>query len=517
MGKDKLSREILDSLPNIIVITNGNTITGGNYSFLDFVNCQNIEEFKESHQCICELFIKKEGYIVDLDENNWLEAVKKNRLKRAESKVLMYNSVLDENRSYLVSYSRYSADKNQAIVSFTDITDMIRYRELLAKANKNLESIVEDRTVELVKANKKLMRNQKLLEQAERIANLGSWELNIKTKEFIWSSEMFNIYSLAEDFEGDIFDYFISIVHKDDRDMVLYYLEGNRVENEDFRVVIGSGEKYIACSSERIENLEGDVVKILGTHQDITEKISILKDKEEKEKLLIQQSKMADMGEMIGAIAHQWKQPLNTLGLLVQDIPDAVEFEEMDMEYANNLSGQCMEQVEYMNQTIEDFKNFFKPSSQKANFNVVKSVKDVISILGKQLQKFKVLVLKNYREDDEFIVFGFNNEFKQVLINIINNGKDVLLERDIENKEIEIEIFLKGKDIRILIKDNAGGIPPEVLPNIFTPYFSTKGEKGTGIGLQIAKTIIEGNMNGKIAAYNSEKGAVFEIVLRAVI
>ncbi len=503
------SKEILDSLPDIIIITDGVSVFDGNYSFLDFVNCGDIEEFHRNHKAIYELFIDKEGYITHKEGHSWLESVKANRHKKVESKVIMNSSILGENRSFKITYSRHSHNKKLAIISFSDITKMERYRTLLANANKDLEKKVKQRTRDLTKSNK-------LLEQAERIANLGSWEFDIATQEFLWSEQMYSIYEFDTTSPQSTYDYFFSIVSQKDREQVRDFLHAKVPGCKDFSVVIDGKEKFIACSALQIKNAQGEVKKVLGTHQDITNNIQILKEKEHNDRALIQKSKMAEMGEMIGAIAHQWKQPLNTLGLLVQDIPEALEYNELDTKYAEKFSKQSMDQITYMNQTINDFRDFFKPSKEKKNFNVIASLDSVISLLEGQMQRYRISITKEYDSRKKCMVNGLDNELKQVLINIINNAKDVLTEREVAKREIIAKVAQVDGNIAISIEDNAGGIPKEILPNIFSPYFSTKGEGGTGIGLQIAKTIIEEKMGGKILAYNSDKGAVFKIVLVSI-
>jgi len=230
-------------------------------------------------------------------------------------------------------------------------------------------------------------------------------------------------------------------------------------------------------------------------------------------KILTQQSKMAAMGEMVGAIAHQWKQPLNALALIVQDIREAFREGELDEKYVNQSVKDSIELIRHMSKTVDDFRNFFRPDKTIESFSIANIIDQVLSILSAQLKE-KGISVKITEDATNIEALGYPNEFKQVILNIINNAKDALLENKIENPLIEIEICNKNKRPAVCIKDNAGGIPQEFLERIFEPYFTTKSEeKGTGIGLSMSKTIIEESMQGSLSAANTDVGAAFTIVL----
>lgn len=232
----------------------------------------------------------------------------------------------------------------------------------------------------------------------------------------------------------------------------------------------------------------------------------------EQESLLIQQSKMAAMGEMIGAIAHQWKQPINIISLAAQNTLDMIEYDEIDIERLRSDGNSIISQVEFMSQTINDFRNFFSPSKQAINFDAKEAVEHIVRILSASLKRRLIEV--EIAKSGDCSVLGYPNEFKQAVFNIINNAKDVLEERKIEFPKINIS-FERDENMQIIrIGDNGGGIEQALLPSkIFEPYITTKGEKGTGIGLQICKMIVEKNMGGSLEAKNIEKGAEFIIKL----
>ncbi|MCG6552727.1 MAG: DUF3365 domain-containing protein [Candidatus Magnetominusculus sp. LBB02] len=254
---------------------------------------------------------------------------------------------------------------------------------------------------------------------------------------------------------------------------------------------------------------------------------------QQQEQLLIQQSKMAAMGEMIGAIAHQWRQPLNAVGVLIQDMQDAQAFGELDKDYMDNSVEKAMEQIQFMSKTIDDFRTFFKPAKTKMPFNIKKSLEEILSIISAQLVNHQIIYKLVCRFDDADIdtdsdtpcggitVLGYPNEFKHVIVNIINNAKDAIIERrgrgglSFGEGKIIIEMSKEEKvAVVIRITDNGGGIPPKIRDKIFEPYFSTKGDsKGTGIGLYMSKVIIENNMGGRLCCEHIENGTTFVIEL----
>lgn len=245
-----------------------------------------------------------------------------------------------------------------------------------------------------------------------------------------------------------------------------------------------------------------------------------IEKRRKKEQMLIQQAKMASMGEMIGAIAHQWRQPLNALGLLVQDIKEAYQLNELNQEYIDKSINDSMEQIEFMSNTIDDFRSFFRRSKEKLSFNIIKSIGFTLSIFSTQLKNNNIKLELVFNETEDIIVNGFYNEFNQVILNILTNAKDAIIEArtqgylDAAEGLIIITALVEYDRAVLKIGNNGGNIPVDLLDTIFEPYFTTKEEgKGTGIGLYMSKAIIEQNMNGKIFAENIDHGVIFTIYL----
>ncbi len=230
----------------------------------------------------------------------------------------------------------------------------------------------------------------------------------------------------------------------------------------------------------------------------------------EQEQILIQQSKLASMGEMIGNIAHQWRQPLSEISSIHMNMLATYEFNEFDQKYLEEKIDEADKLTQFMTQTISDFQNFFKPEEEKKYFNVKETCKKAFYIIKSSLKYHNIDFIMNVIDDVE--VNGYENEYSQVILNILNNAKDVLILRKVAEPQITIEIK-NGKEFNIVkIEDNAGGIDTNIIEKIFEPYFTTKHKaQGTGIGLYMSKNIIETNMNGLIDVRNTEKGACFTV------
>jgi len=225
----------------------------------------------------------------------------------------------------------------------------------------------------------------------------------------------------------------------------------------------------------------------------------------QRDELLAEQSKLASMGEMIGAIAHQWRQPLNELSINIQNLDDDYEDGLIDEEFISRFIQDNNKVIAFMSNTIDDFRNFFRVDKTKELFSVREAIDQTLSIQGAQLKSHNIEL--NVTGDD-FNVNGFKSEFQQVILNIINNSKDALLSNAV--KDAKIDISLNGRTI--IIEDNAGGIPSDILDRIFEPYFTTKEQgKGTGMGLYMSSMIIRDNMNGTIEVLNVDDGVRFTI------
>ena len=242
----------------------------------------------------------------------------------------------------------------------------------------------------------------------------------------------------------------------------------------------------------------------------------------EKEMFIIQQGKLAAMGEMLQAIAHQWRQPLNSLAIAIQDILEAHDAGALNRTYISNFVNSSMGNVRHMSNTIDDFRNFINPSKEKILFDIINSIKDAIRISSAQINVHHITInfIAPPEHDQPVQVLGSPGEFSQVILNLINNSKDAIEEYRLKKNQLEypgkIRILIeKGETVKIMFEDNGGGIPTEIMDRIFEPYFTTKDPTvGSGIGLYMSKQIIETGMSGWIFASNAEEGAKFTIIFK---
>ncbi len=273
--------------------------------------------------------------------------------------------------------------------------------------------------------------------------------------------------------------------------------------------------------AKRTEDLEKSRQKMQMQHEELArtyfeleettaQRLSALEELSRKERMLLQQNRLAALGEMISNIAHQWRQPLNELGLIVQELPIVYDKGVFSREYLGESVAKFMKVLNHTSKTIDDFRNFFKPDKEMSPFRVKAVVDNALSLVA---ESFRLLAIKvTVRTIGDPVITGHPNEFSQAVLNILFNARDAFLERKVQEREIEIDIFQEGGAAVVTIADNAGGIPESILDKIFEPYFTTRGpEQGTGIGLYMSKMIIEKNIPGKLSARNRESGAEFRI------
>ncbi len=260
-----------------------------------------------------------------------------------------------------------------------------------------------------------------------------------------------------------------------------------------------------------------------------------VKDEVEKrirqEQLLIQQSKILSMAEMMNAIAHQWRQPLNIIGLAVQESCLKFQDEELSQKDIDKMEDTVMKEVDFLSETINNFSNFFKPSKNIEKFNLIKAILNIINLTSDEfndrLINYKLIIneklfdLKTDELTDEILVSGYPKEFEHIMLNIVLNSKDAieneLNKKNINNGEIIININYTFQKVNISITDNGGGIGQEILNKIFEPYFTTKfPSQGVGVGLYMAKMLIEKNMKGHISVSNEKNGAKFILEIPCV-
>ena len=281
------------------------------------------------------------------------------------------------------------------------------------------------------------------------------------------------------------------------------------------------GPFYAIANANYIKDDSEDLIAILFTevtqrkdHENrLEERIALeLEKNREKDEMMNQQAKLATMGEMIGNIAHQWRQPLNILALVFQDIYIKYQLNGLDADQMEKNYEKVNNLLQYMSQTIDDFRTFFKSEEGDAAFDVSAAVNSVFDIVGTRFASSNTECIIDVKQNGS--VMGTENGFKQVVINLLNNAQEAILSEKPEKGIIDVTIEQDDKFVVVTVSDNGGGVPKKIINQIFEPYFTTKHQtQGTGLGLYMSKKIIEHHMVGKLEVENSDKGAVFKISL----
>jgi signal transduction histidine kinase len=286
-----------------------------------------------------------------------------------------------------------------------------------------------------------------------------------------------------------------------------------------------SNDKFIKFNSQLFQELSiitknGEIIptiikiKDINYHNNEYKMVSILdlREVKEKENIFLHQSKHAAMGEMISMIAHQWRQPLTFISTIITRLKFKNNTNNLDKNLLNEKFEEIDNHIQYMSNTIDDFRNFFKQDKQKTLISLDEIIIIVKNMILDSFQLENIQIIVENKKLNKLNIF--KNDVIQVVLNILNNAKDAFISKNIKNPIINIYFAENDKEQFIYIQDNAGGIDEFYINNIFVPYFSTKNEKnGTGLGLYICKTIVEKNLNGKINVENKNDGVLFTIKL----
>ena len=260
-------------------------------------------------------------------------------------------------------------------------------------------------------------------------------------------------------------------------------------------------EELLALQQKQLEEINSTL------EARITDAVAELRKMDD---MLIQQSRLTAMGELISNIAHQWRQPLNNVGLIVQSIQLAYKANDLTVEELDTDIAETMKILQQISETIDDFRNFFSYEEHEKSFFVNDILCRALGFIEPSLRR-KEIRLK-LEEETEVMTNGYPNEYMQAILNVLLNARDVLIARKVPQAEINIRIFRRNGRSVVTIKDNGGGIDENILPKIYDPYFSTKLQNtGVGIGLYMAKMIIEKKMHGSLTARNVDGGAEFMI------
>ena len=402
---------------------------------------------------------------------------------------------------WLVLYKIISANKNS-------FTEMNLYKNKLKYSNQNLE----DKT----KEQQQLLS---LFDEGESV--LFKWN---NDKHFSVESVSVSVSKLLGYEQKDFLNnsvIYANCIHKDDIKMVTKEIKdasnissGDFIKHQPYRVITKSGDTRWVLDYTIIVRDNDNINHFIGHISDITE----LRQKEEQ---IIKSEKMASMGEMIGNIAHQWRQPLSVISTAATGMKMQKEFDTLSDELFKESCDIINDNAQYLSKTIDDFRDFIKGDRTKSIFNLKDDINSFINLVEGSIKSNHINIILNL--EDDININGFRNELTQCLINIFNNSKDVL--KDIKKQDdrlVFISTTKENNNAIITIKDSGGGVPEDIIKKIFEPYFTTKHKsQGTGLGLHMTYNLIVDGMNGNIEAsnvnyiYENKKyiGAQFKISL----
>jgi signal transduction histidine kinase len=369
-------------------------------------------------------------------------------------------------------------------------------------------------------------------EQIHKITkiSLENFEFNNKGLEFV------SAYSAKEakdilDKHSDIVVTLLDVVMESDEaglEVVKYIRE--TLKNSITRVILRTGQPGLAPEESIIRDYDINdykakteltstklfttIISSIRSYENINSLLNEQKENQKRKDLLLQQSKLAMLGEMLGMITHQWRQPLSNISAIVSSALLSIKLDMMQKDEIETSLNNVGDQVQFMSNTMNDFKNFFKPNKSKQIISIYKVYEKSMKITKPLLVSSNIDLVESFESSSEINIYY--NDLIQVFLNIFTNAKDVLVEKEIQNPTIYIKTYEDKSNIYIEIQDNGGGIPKENIDDIFVPYFSTKGDNGTGLGLYMSKTIIEDNLSGTIEVSNGDNGidgANFKIIL----
>ena len=374
----------------------------------------------------------------------------------------------------------------------------------LKKLNNHLKNSVSDALLEL--------------RDAYKLARIGTWVIDVKKGTITWDDFNYEIFS-RDKIKNPIetIDNFLDLIHPDDIKKVenAYYrhLKTRVPYFVMHRVVLDDGSiKYLEERGETNFDEKGVPFISKGTTQDVTEQQLAIITLRKKDEQMLQQSRLAQMGEMLSMIAHQWRQPLSAISATTNNLIFKIMLDEVNKETFTNELYLIDNYTQHLSKTIEDFREFFKKDKKKSITTLNEIVESTLDIVRVSIENKNIKIQTNYKCTKK--VKTYINELKQVLLNIMKNAEDVLLEKEIANPCICIETNCENNRIILSVKDNGGGIPSQIIDNIFDPYFTTKEKKeGTGIGLYMSKIIIEEHCHGKLYFDTNKYETTFTIEL----
>ncbi|MGB5791999.1 PAS domain-containing protein, partial [Poseidonibacter sp.] len=403
----------------------------------------------------------------------------------------------------------------------TFINDTIENNPTKYKNSNIIE--LDEIAVEFNELYKKASQSKQRLDLAMDTTKDGLWDWDVKTNEVFLSATWKNMLGYEDNELKSEFVEWTKRVHPDDVNNTLKDLNTHLEKKTPYfenihRMKHKNGSWiWILDRGKAQFDKDGKAYRVTGFHTDITLQKKQDEENLKKDRILFEQAKNAQMGEMIGNIAHQWRQPLSTISVLASGLKMQKEFNLLnDKILIESLDG-ILKSTNYLTETIDTFKDYIKEDRTLEKVVLQDRINKALDIVKSSLKNNHIKLISNINDIKPIETMLIIGELSQVIINILNNAKDIMVEKNIKDRWIEINIQEIDNKAILTIEDNGGGIPEKVLPKIFDPYFTTKHKsQGTGLGLHMSKEIIEKHLYGKLYAKNSENGAMFYIELSIV-
>lgn len=356
------------------------------------------------------------------------------------------------------------------------------------------------------------------LEYAVNGTKDGLWDWDLQSNEVYFSPRWKEMLGYSDDELSNVLKNWAENVHPDDLEKVKeavamshktpgqFYENIHRIRHKNGTWV------WVLDRGQTIFNTEGKAIRMVGFHTDITKQKELEQELLEQEEMMIAQSRHVAMGEMIGMIAHQWRQPISGIAMEANILLLDVELDEVNNERITKKAKEILKLTEHLSKTIDDFRNFFRPNKDKDKVKMVDILLEAEQIMGKSLEHHNITL--SIESDECEAISTYSREMLQVVLNLFKNAQEAIEQNTPSGGRIDAHIVDKGDSIVITVSDNGGGIEESIMNRIFEPYFSTKGkETGTGLGLYMTKTIINKHLHGSINARNTDVGVEFTLVI----
>ncbi len=389
------------------------------------------------------------------------------------------------------------------------LSDLIRTLRKIVE-NFHQQQLLKEQAKEIIQKNQELQNINERFHLAMESTKDGLWDWDMITNEIYFSSTWKKMLGYEDNEISSSLKEWQSRVHPDDMQKALAdvtaHLEGqtdvyeniHRMKHKDGHWI------WILDRGKALLDDNGKPYRFIGFHTDLT----IQKEQEHK---ILEQAKMASLGEMIGNIAHQWRQPLQAISVLTQklELTKMVNGEITD-EDIHDMNAKVDIQLQYLSHTIDTFRNFLHEAKEQTDLVIQDEIKNGLNLVQITLKNKGIKLIDNIDYNDSIKANLVSSELSQVIINILNNAKDVLLERKVRDPWVQIDLEKNDTNILVTIEDNGGGIAEDIMPKIFEPYFTTKHQsQGTGLGLNMSYRIMTESINGKLYATNTSNGAKF--------